>query len=187
MAVGCHRIPFWPEQTLRKLNESLIFFLVFSPEDHDSLSSLVERFSTLLILHVCPIWYEYYLPLDPSKISYAIIEKILRKTSRCLPIKCLSISGAEVVCILEYLLPTQTASLYNRIRLFFCSNASLASRISESMATTSSDFVPSCGSAFHEGSNNGGLVGINCDCCFDPIIFICGEISSVVKALPLLD
>ena len=77
MAMGCHRIPFWHEQALRQLTDCLISLLIFPPEDHESLSDLVLHLSTFLICNVCPVWYEYHLPLATENISSAIIKKIL--------------------------------------------------------------------------------------------------------------
>ena len=55
MAMGFHRIPFWPEQAMRQLTECLIYILILVPEDHDILAGLLARFSTLPLWNVCPI------------------------------------------------------------------------------------------------------------------------------------
>ena len=103
-----------------------------------------------------------------------------------LRIKYLSIYGAEVGYMLEYMSPTPTASISNLVCLAWCSNLSLVSRRAASMATTSGACVPICSSAFCIWRNTDGLVGMERNLCFDTIILRCYARSSGVKAFPIL-
>ena len=128
MDMGCHRIPFWPEQALRQLTDCLISLLIFITANHNSLAVLVARLSTLIIWDFFPsdtniisLWLQGSL-VPPSSIKY------WRQMSSRFPIKYLSIAGAELYCMLEYLSPMPTASLSNILHLACCSNLSLVSR-----------------------------------------------------------
>ena len=101
----------------------------------------------------------------PSSLRKSWMQTLTR-----LPFKPFSLAGTEVGCMMEYLSPTPTAYLYNLVRLDWCSNLSPVSRKYASMATIYGACVLSCGSAFHVGSNTGGLVGMECDRWFDTII-----------------
>ena len=114
------------------------------------------------------------------------MRKYLRQTSSHFPIKPLSIAGAEVGCMLEYLYPIPTSPLSNIVRLACFSNSSLVSRRAPSMATTSGACVTSCNSTFRAGSSTGSLVGIECDLWFDTIILIFYTSSSGVKEFTFL-
>ena len=185
MAMGCHRIPFWPDQALRQLTNRLISFLIFSPLDH----------YFMFLYHNCvPCFLVLFAPSDNNITSPWVQQKSVlpssirywRQKSSRFPNKYLSMAGSEVGCMLEYLSLTPTTSLSNLFSLAWCSNLSLVSRQSASMLTMYCSCVPSCSRNFYAESNTGGLVGIECDCCFDTIILRCDASSSVLKAFPFL-
>ena len=148
------------------------------------------------LYHYCqPFLFGIFVPSDKNitspwlqKISVMpSSRKYWRQTSSRLPIKPLSIAGAEVGWMLEYLSPTPNASLSNLVRLAWCSNSSLVSRRVAPMATMYGYCVSSFSSAFPTGRNTGSLVGIERDRCFDTTILRCDASSSRVKDFPLLD
>ena len=87
--------------------------------------------------------------------------------------------------MLEHLSPTPTVSLYNFVRLDCFPSPPLGSRRYAYMAKTYCACVLS--RTFCAERNTDGLVGLECDSCFDTIIFICNASSSRAKAFQLLD